>query len=327
FVLSLGGNTGMAVRLAGRLGYPAYRYSFEPYWHPKLRRLFVHTEKAERRARLLGAPPSRLELVGNLVADAVAGAEPAPGKGTPHVYLNPGSRNGFAVHLIPFMIALADELGERYPGARFVWPLSRLLSDETVAAGIAGRERATLGGIAGRRQGQGVLTPRGHRLELVPEDERYAHMQAADLAVTIPGTNTLELGLAGVPSIVMLPLNRPEAIPLEGPGHWLALLPLVGTSLKRQAVRLAAPHFPVALPNSLSGEELMIEIKGRVTLAPVLEQAQALLDAPEERARRRQRLLETMPAAGAAERLLAGIVRDMGLAEEPDRARTDTTRA
>ena len=76
-------------------------------------------------------------------------------------------------------------------------------------------------------------------------------MRAADLAVTIPGTNTLELGIAGVPSLVLLPLNKPEVIPLEGPGHWLSLVPGVGTTLKRQAVRLAAPRFPVALPNLL----------------------------------------------------------------------------
>lgn len=60
FVISLGGNTRMALQLANKLGYPTYRYSFEPYWNRKLRKLFVHSEAAYKRARLLGAPKERL---------------------------------------------------------------------------------------------------------------------------------------------------------------------------------------------------------------------------------------------------------------------------
>ena len=313
FVLSLGGSAGMALDVGKKLGYPVYRYSFVPTWHRKLAALFVHDARAERRARLLGAPRGRLEQIGNLVADAVQLAEPAPGRGSPHVLLMPGSRDAFAVHLIPLMIALADALGERYPQARFVWPVSRLLSEGALETGIQGIHKGTLGGMAGKLEGElnkRVITPGGHALELVPESSRYAHMRAADLAVTIPGTNTLELGIAGVPSLVLLPLNKPEVIPLEGPGHWLSLVPLVGTALKRGAVRLAAPHFPVALPNLLSGEDLMVELKGKIVLGEVVEKAAALLTDPEERARRRSRLLETMPPPGAAARLVTRVLRE-----------------
>ena len=312
FVLSLGGSAGMALDIGKRLGYPVYRYSFVPTWHRKLAGLFVHDARAERRARLLGAPRERLERIGNLVADAVKLAEPAPEPGKPHVLLMPGSRDAFAVHLIPLMIALADALGERYPQARFVWPVSRLLSEGALETGIRGVHKETLGGVAGRLEGERVITPGGHALELAFESSRYAHMRAADLAVTIPGTNTLELGIAGVPSLVLLPLNKPEVIPLEGPGHWLSLVPGVGTALKRQAVRLAAPHFPVALPNLLSGEDLMVEMKGEIVLEEVIERAVALLTDPEERARRKSRLLETMPPPGAAARLVKRVLLECG---------------
>jgi hypothetical protein len=99
-----------------------------------------------------------------------------------------------------------------------VWPVPRSLRAETVRDGIDGVERATLGGIAGAARGRRRVTPAGHRVEIVDEIERYAHMRAADVALTIPGTNTLELGIAGVPAVVVLPLNRPEIIPLEGRG-------------------------------------------------------------------------------------------------------------
>ncbi|CAN5523322.1 hypothetical protein BH24DEI1_BH24DEI1_10000 [soil metagenome] len=317
FVLSMGGNTGLALKLAHRLGYPGYRYAFNPYLHRRLRRLFVADARAAKRSRLLGAPAHRVEVVGNLVADAAQNAERAPRPGRPHIVVMTGSRNSMAIHLIPFMLAVVERLGAQFPEARFVWPVSRLLSDESVTAGIAGRDKATLGGVAGRRDGNLVTTPSGYAVEIIAEGERYAHMRAADLALTIPGTNTLELGIAGVPSVVVLPLNKPEVIPLEGPGHWLSLIPLVGTALKRQAVLLAAPRFPVALPNHISGEDLMLEIKGKVSAEGVAAGMRTLLEDPEELARRRERLRATMPRPGAAKALVARILEDL---EEDARA-------
>ncbi len=307
-VLGLGGSAGMALQLAERLGAPTYRYSFVPYWHKKLTTLFVDAPRTAQRARLLGAPASKLEVVGNLVADAVELAEPVAERGDPHILMLCGSRDGFAVHVIPFMLALADALHAHYPNARFIWPVSRLLSEEAISAGIAGAQKATLGGISGTREGEAVVTASGARLELVPESTRYAHMRAADLALTIPGTNTLELGIAGVPSVVLLPLNKPEVIPLEGPGHWLSLLPLVGTALKRRAVRLAAPHLPVSLPNNLSGENLMLELKGTLTRDGVLHDVLALLDDKAGLEHRRTRLLATMPRPGAAAKLVSHLL-------------------
>jgi lipid A disaccharide synthetase len=151
-------------------------------------------------------------------------------------------------------------------------------------------------------------------IEMVPEEARHAHMRAATTAVTIPGTNTLELGIAGVPSVVMLPLNRPEIIPLEGPGHWLSLLPFVGTALKRHAVRLFVERlrYPVSLPNQFSGETLMTEIKGIVDPEGVARSVAALVDDARERERRSERLRATMPAAGAAERLVRRVYAEAG---------------
>jgi hypothetical protein len=315
-VVSMGGNGGLAATLARRLGTVALRYSFVPYLHPGIRLLMVHDQATRRTARLLGLSTARVEAIGNLVADAVRAAEPVPDPGDPHVLLFGGSRDAFALHLIPFMIALVDRLAPRYPRARFVWPVSRLLSHATVAAGIEGRAAATLGGTGGTRVGDTVVTPGGAVIELVDEAARYAHMRAATTAVTIPGTNTLELGIAGVPAVVVLPLNRPEVIPLEGPGHWLSLLPLVGVPLKRRAVKLFVERLdqPVSLPNRFSGETLMTEIKGIVSVAQVADAVAALLDDGSERSRRRDRLAATMPPPGAAERLVRRVYDEVGWA-------------
>lgn len=314
FVISLGGNTRFALRLSDQLGYPTFRYSFVPFWDRRLRKLFLHDRRTLRKARLLGAPRNKLQVIGNLVADAVRVTEVAEHPGRPHILLFPGSRDTFAIHLIPFMIALADQLVQELPNARFIWPVSRLLREETVRDGIAGHEKATLGGIAGRRQGDEVMTPSGARIELVAEAERYAHMRSADLAITIPGTNTLELGIAGAPSVVMLPLNKPEIIPLEGPGHWLSLVPLVGKQLKRRAVKLFVEglSYPVSLPNQLSGEALMREITGKVSVPEVAGVVTELLSDPQGLKYRRARLRETMPQPGAAGRLVSAVLADAG---------------
>jgi lipid-A-disaccharide synthase len=148
---------------------------------------------------------------------------------------------------------------------------------------------------------------------MIPDFEGYAHMQVANLAVTIPGTNTLELGIAGVPSVVMLPMNKPEIIPLEGIGHWLGLIPLVGTFLKRRAVKLFVEglKIPVSLPNRFSGEDLMLEIRGKVSVEQIAGEMLKLLNNPQDLARRRSRLLATMPQPGAAKRLVHSVLADL----------------
>ena len=304
-LLQVGGAPTYAAALAARLGHPYQRYAYTAGGHRRLDRLYLPDERTARRARRGGTPTARVEVVGNLVADALAGVAPDPDPGRPHVMVIPGSRDAFARVLVPLMLRIVDELARRRPDARFVWPLSRMLSEETVRDAVAGVEKDVLGGVAGRREGDVVVTPGGAEVDIVPEEARYAHMRAADLAITIPGTNTLELGIAGVPSLVVLPMNAPERIPMEGIGHWLGLIPLVGRPLKRWAARLYVEGFdqPVSLPNRIAGEPLFVEVAGIVDGEDLARRADALLADPDDLARRRARLAATMPAPGAAERL------------------------
>ena len=315
FVLSLGGNLKMALRLAKALDYPAYRYGFVPVWDKALTRLFVHDTDAERKARRRGTPRERLECVGNLVADAVAGSAAVQPAGRPHIVLLTGTRDAMSSLLIPFMLGVADVLGQVFPNASFVWPVSPLLKSETVKGGIAGKHKEVLGGVTCRRSGDSVVTPSGVHVSILTENERYAHMRAADLALTIPGTNTLELGIAQVPSLVLLPMNKPEVIPLEGVGQWLGLVPGVGKYVKRYAVKLFVEGLdvPVSLPNRFTGESLMVEMKGILNSRLVAERATELLNNAQDLARRRERLAATMPQPGAAERLTQSVLRDFVL--------------
>jgi len=309
-VLQVGGNPSYGAALASRLGHPYHRYAFAPGGPRWMERLYLPDAKTAAKARRSGTPAARIVVVGNLVADAVRASRPVERPGSPHVLVLPGSRDAFARALIPLMLAIVDELSQRWPDARFVWPVSRMLSPDTLRDGIAGVEAALLGGVSARREGDRVVTPRGGIVEMAAEEERHAHMLAAHLAITIPGTNTLELGIAGLPSLVVLPMNAPERIPLEGAGHWLGLIPGVGRYLKRWAVRLFVEGLdqPVSLPNRISGLALFNEVTGIVDAADLAERVDAMLRDEDDLAWRRQRLAATMPGPGAAARVARSLL-------------------
>lgn len=307
-VLSLGGSVDLAVRLAHKLGWDVMRYHFEPVWHKSLHTLFVIDEKNAHKAQQKGA---RVVPIGNLVADALANLENTPinNLGSPHILVMAGSRDGFTRYVLPLMLAVVDRIKAKHPDARFVYPRSRLLSERGFQEALQGgdlRGDNALGGTSGvfDEDKNCIITPAGTVLELIPEAARYAHMKAADIALTIPGTNTLELGMAHLPSVVAFPLNKPEAVPLEGLAHWFSSIPVIGTPLKRRAVRMAAPHLPASLPNHFSGETLMVELKGVLHADDVSKAALELLADTPKRQHIRTRLRKTMPQSGAAAALV-----------------------
>ena len=324
-VLSLGGSVDLAVRLAARLGWDVMRYHFEPAWHKSLHTLFVTDEKNAQKVQQKAA--ARAVPIGNLVADALAELDDTnintsintsinintDKLGSPHVLVMAGSRDGFTRYVLPLMLAVIDRIRAYYPEARFVYPRSRLLTEQGFQAALQGGDlqgKHALGGISGKfdESKNCIVTETGTVLELISESARYAHMKTADIALTIPGTNTLELGMAHLPSVVAFPLNKPEAIPLEGLAHWLTSIPIIGTPLKRRAVRLAAPHLPASLPNHFAGETLMVELKGVLHADDVSKAALELLaDAP-QRQHIRTRLRETMPQPGAAAALVRHLI-------------------
>ncbi len=310
-VMQLGGDAMHVIRVAKRLNYPVWRYSFEPYWNNQLEKLFVHDLNTAQRSK---APAGKLEVIGNLTAD-VFGAEPLleklPGF---DVLLLAGSRKFEAIHILPLLAATADQIAAKISNVRFHWVRSSMLDNATLQEAFAATVMLEYGGAKTRLEGQELITEAGVRINVVFEENRYKMMKIADLAITIPGTNTLELGIALVPSIVCLPLQKLELIPIEGLLQFIGMVPFLGKFIKRAAVNmfLARTKF-ISLPNRFANESIQTELRGLVAVSDVSSIAIRFLEHPESRAQIQARLAATMPKAGTAQKLALQIIKRLNL--------------
>lgn len=309
------------------------------------------TALARARARLGPAADrlaERLQVVGDLMIDA-ARSRMAPGEvrdrlglgqGEPMLLLLPGSRPAELRFLIPLYL---DALGHlaRIPGPervraalRAVFVLSPFADGEEAARialehlqtgggplraerqaapargwetlGLQGSRRLVLEGAAAPGAGRQV------RIELIQGASREL-MAAADLALTIPGSNTAEMAAFGLPMVVLLPLQRPEEIPLEGLPGLVGGLPGVGPAIKRRAVLRAARATPfLALPNRKAGRLVVPELRGEVGPEEVGRELAAWMDDPERRARARRDLELLRGEPGAARRVAGWVLNLLG---------------
>lgn len=304
-VLGLGGDVAFPGRIAQRLGYTAWRYSFEPYWKNSLERLLVHDQKTLKKALGAGA---KAEEIGNLVADALT-LEPQPEREANSVLFLPGSRDFQVVHLLGLHAAVAECL----PNATFHVSRSSLVDDAAWILALSGEKSKPFEGVALRQEGQYVYTPNGTRLEIHHEQDRYALMKRCAIAITSPGTNTLELGIAGIPTVVCMPLQKMELIPTESVLRYLEWLPVIGKPIKRALVLAYLSRFKhISLPNMLTDELIFKELRGTVTVQMVADTAKALLENRGERERIENRLAATMPQSGTAKRLVQKMLERVG---------------
>jgi len=309
-VLMLGGAPRDAVLLGRAAGYSAFSYTFDAKaYHPGLRAVLVDSRRTRLAMQARGADPTRIAVVGNLVVDALneAPLQPAP---EVDVLLFAGSRPFAARYLLGFLLAAAEEMAAQRPGLRFAWVRSRLLPEALVAEALEGGLVKDLGGVGASWVGGCLKTWRGLEVAVLDESQRYWAMRRASLAITIPGTNTLELALAGLPSLVLLPLHKPELLPLEGVWHWLLSMP--GTrALKREFVRRMAARIPhLALPNQWLGERVFPELRGVFSPAEVAAVGLELL--VPKRAQEVRAKLERLEALPGADKLVEYVLEYSG---------------
>ena len=293
-VLHLGGDLWYSSTLARRAGVPVYAYVETSLIRSRARRfarIFVPSEDLARRLTSAGVRPAQVLTVGDLRVDALTTARPAAR--APHagvrVALFPGSRRWIVRGFLPFLLATAAAMRERRRDVGFTLVASPFLPRDALAA--------TLHGRWGELDRLGVA---------VADGDDLGAAGGADLAITLPGTSTVQLAVLGIPMLVVLPLDQPGRIRTEGLSEWLGRIPGLGGAIKGvMAWRfLRRPH-ALAWPNRQAGRMVVPEMVGRLEPAEVARHALAMLDdrAGLEATARELREMYRTPA-GVAERIL-----------------------
>lgn len=331
-VVHLGGDHFQSGFVARRLGFRAIAYTEGRIHH---RRFFdiLATDYEDSRQRLIndGVPPEQVVTIGNLMVDRVAveqekesyarsvGLDP----GRPVVGLLPGSRARWLDITVPLMTGTADRISRRDPSVQFLLLLAptvppdelRLTAQELGmnTEGMLSTEVVASASSAGQI---GRLTTNLGTNIAVMASNRYDTMNCMDVAVTVPGTNTMELAALGVPMVVVTPINEPEKIPLEGLPGLIGGVPFIGPWIKRKAVRrLAARTGFAALPNRRAGSSVVPEVRGVLTAADIADPVCELLRSSADRQRMSERLKSTAGSPGAASRLVRLIEDQLAISE------------
>ena len=312
-VFHLGGEVALTVLLARRLSASLYAYAERPLpWRFMFRKVFYNG---------LNRLPHRIEskaelLVGELMVDAARlrrapeqmGAEP----GMRTVALYPGSRGYLAQPLLPYYAVAVEALAALRPQTRWVIARADYVSMSllrNLPRPPEGHRWPALPLRFGEDERSAWLeTPAGVRIEIVSAAEALAR---ADVALTIPGTNTGELAAAGVPMVVVLPTYIGHIVPLPGLAGHLGRLPGVGRALKTALGYRMLRGLPLlAQPNRRTGRMIVPELVGEGINARIEAELLALIDG--DNAALSLALTEAMGRAGAADRLSAEIAAFFG---------------
>jgi lipid-A-disaccharide synthase len=314
-VLFLGGDQAFAVMMANRTGFPLFVYTETTgRWSPWVERFLASDRRAYLALRNRRVSPRKLAMVGNLMVDAVRpNYDPNEARQSlglsseaPVVGLLPGSKPLKVRFITPLLLRAAELIWEEEPATQFVLHQSPFTPLSEIAEALADESlHAVTGGTGGRlvtiKDQPYIFTKGGAQIRVLGPEHHYPGMAIADLALTVPGTNTAELAILGVPMIVALPLNRPEEIPVDGLAGQIGNLPLIGKPIKRMVVRLLANRLKyISLPNQRAQRMITPELKGVIGPEEVADLALALLADSERRRAIRLDLYQAMGYPGAA---------------------------
>lgn len=306
FVLHLGGDTIFAVLIARRLRQPCLAYAERP-----LALGWAFDKVFYSGFEKLPSKDAMADVVGEMMVDAARLRCPdrRPARsGRLAVGLYPGSRDYLAKYMLPFYAAVAERVAETMPEIDWMLGKSDFLSAEFLRAIPPVNDGRPIEGVDLEwREADGrsfLVTPRGLRIEVANAGRTAAR---ANVALTLPGTNTAELSALGVPMIVTVPTWQAEIAPMPGLAGHIGRLPLVGKYIKRGLGHLILRRIRyMSHPNRRSNRMVVPEIVGHITAAQIAEAVVAALAADTRRLEEELRAI--MGPAGASQRLVAGLV-------------------
>ncbi|MCK4923897.1 MAG: hypothetical protein KAS61_02920 [Spirochaetes bacterium] len=291
-IFSLGGNLMHPVLFRKRIRgkHQLYAYSHNPGWGKQYKTIFVRNSFVKDMYLSRGVPDEKLIITGDLVYSSLkhlrerneVRRELGIGKGERMIVFLPGSREYMTKYLIPLFLKVIDDLTDRVSGLKpFLLKspyISYELIEESLAIGGKIKGVDSITGTLHREDGQqGIHLPSGKRVAIL-EGQLDLWGKGVDFAVSIPGTNTLQLAYRGIPALVVAPANKPEIVPIEGAANMVKWIPLAGTFLIRMAIKSYIKRYPLtALPNIYMNEEILPELVGVLETDDITLKIQELL--------------------------------------------------
>jgi len=254
-VLFLGGDILHARTLGRLLNYPVAVYSTgRADKHLDLVFVADNQTKAKVEKRIA---KEKIEVVGDLMLSSLV-KRGLPKKAN-QIALFPGSRN-YVKSILPFFLGVAEEMKKVESDLEFVVSLSPFVTKEAITMALT-EPNPRLGGVKGTLLGdETIRTASGLEVKYY-KNHQYEIMESSSLALTIPGTNTAEMGFYGLPMLVILPLNIAREVPLQGVIGLIGTIPYLGPLFKEKLIwqRASSIGF-TALPNRTANREIVPEI-------------------------------------------------------------------
>jgi len=308
-LVHLGGDLLLSARLAAKLHIPACAFAETTLIarrHRPFQRVFAATAEVARDLIARGVPDARVLVTGDPRGDVLTmtgRGTPAtpPTGGGPVLSFLPGSRDRFFAILAPFFLETARSVAHRAPEVRSQFLVSEFLTPSLVAEVMAE-----------------ARTRHGSSVSWITE-EGWRAVARSDFAVTIPGTNTLELAMAAIPFAVVVPTQHVARMPVEGMLEWIARLPGLGYPLRRAGLSAyLRKNRYLAIPNQRAGYALIPEWIGRLQPADVAERVVTLLaDGGALEAMRASLRGLTLARPGAAAQIVTEALRVASAPEAP----------
>jgi len=323
-VVFLGGDPFHALLLSKRLKLPAVAYIQNLKWKRYFKRFMVLNETVRERFIAQGAKEEKVAVVGDLAKDGIKLSMSAKkafnywGLDSKHfiISLLPGSRPEEIRYMTPFFLKAAELIKKEFPSSQFLLILSPFVSKKEL--NTVGEEslNKTFSGVKAklkREDGRWKLITKSGLETIVVEEKRYEAINISHLIITIPGTNTLESTYLETPMVVAIPLNKPEAIPMDGLAGLVGGLPIIGSLIKRQMVKQYSKRIKfAAIPNIRAEREIVPEIRGIIEPADIAKEVIGLLRSPERLTEMKEELRKIARTTEGAANKVADIILETG---------------
>ncbi len=318
-ILFLGGDQAFPVLLGKRLGYRTVVYAEQRgRWAAWIDQFAASNDRVGVAAKYR----HKLAVVGDLTGE-VGAPQPLASPGLEAlpkldadgelIGLLPGSKSAKLTQGVPLCLAAAGHLHRLRPHDRFVVPLAPSLDPVRLAAyadpSLNPYTQVFPGGAAELvipTKGLPFLrTVAGAEVVLWPRFPSYNLLKLCRICLTTVGANTAELGVLGIPMVVLLPTQQLDAMrSWDGLPGILARLPGVGSVFARVINGVALQRLGrLAWPNIWAGHEIVPELVGPLDPATVAQVVVDYLSQPERLQVMVKELQRVSPAPGAAAKL------------------------